>query len=114
MPDAEGSTVDVGDVLHYEILLDGVKVGESATPEFTLTAVTAGEHTVSIIAVYASGSSVAGTATFTVTSGIDGIQVTAPDAPAEFYNVAGQRLLTAPTRGIYIEKRGTTAILRTH
>ena len=114
VPDAEGSTVDVGDVLHYEILLDGVKVGESATPEFTLTAVTAGEHTVSIIAVYASGSSVAGTATFTVTSGIDGIQVTAPDAPAEFYNVAGQRLLTAPTRGIYIEKRGTTAILRTH
>ena len=115
VPDAEGNAIDVGDVLRYEIWLDGTKVGESSSAEFRLTGVAPGEHTVGVVAVYASGSSVAGTYTFTTSSGVGFIRLNDPagSGPAEYYNVAGQRLLSAPTRGIFIEKRGATATLRT-
>lgn len=53
----DSTAVDVGLVDHYIIWLDGVQVGTSTTPTFTLTNVTDGHHTVTIQAIYTSGAS---------------------------------------------------------
>lgn len=54
--DGQGETLDYGNVLHYEIYLDGTLVGTTETPEYTFTALE-GSHTVGICAVYQNGSS---------------------------------------------------------
>lgn len=53
----EGTTVDVGYIQHYEVYLDGVLKGTALQPQFTFSHLQAGEHTVGIKAIYASGAS---------------------------------------------------------
>ncbi len=85
IPDAEGSLVDVGDVLRYEIYLDGQKVGESEEPEFTLDNLKAGtSHKVGIVAVYASGSSPMGEYTFSTPTGLTAPTVGGAEATPRF------------------------------
>ena len=50
--DGEGETVDYGNILHFEVSLDGKQVGTTETPEFLLTDLTPGDHTVGVQAVY--------------------------------------------------------------
>lgn len=62
----EGSSVDVGYVQHYEVYLDGVLKGTATEPQFVLPRLAAGEHTVGIKAIYASGASQLVEYTFTL------------------------------------------------
>lgn len=106
--DDSDSKVDVGNVLHYEVYLDGELKGEPQETQFAFTGLTAGEHTVGIKAVYKSGVSEMAEYTFNAQSGVgeveadaftavgvsDAVQVTA-SVPAELtiVDMAGRTLL---------------------
>lgn len=106
--DDSDSKVDVGNVLHYEVYLDGELKGEPQETQFAFTGLTAGEHTVGIKAVYKSGVSEMAEYTFNAQSGVGeveadaftavgvsgAIQVTA-SVPAELtiVDMAGRTLL---------------------
>ena len=104
----EGSGVqkDYGNVLHFNIYLDGKKVGESATPSFTINNVSEGKHTVGIEAVYKN--SVSKMATYElVATGIGSVKVDAANADVEIYNIAGQKLnanFQSLPQGVYVVK----------
>lgn len=53
----QGETVDYGNVIRFEIFLDGTLIGESTTPSFTLPPLSGGSHTIGIRAIYQSGQS---------------------------------------------------------
>ncbi|MDO4510629.1 MAG: choice-of-anchor J domain-containing protein [Bacteroidales bacterium] len=67
----EGTTVDVGEVKKYIVTLDGAEAGAVTEPEITLHDVTAGKHTATVQAEYASGMSQMITRNFTVNLGGD-------------------------------------------
>lgn len=106
--DDSDSKVDVGNVLHYEVYLDGELKGEPQETQFAFTGLTAGEHTVGIKAVYKSGVSEMAEYTFNAQSGVGeveagaftavgvsgAVQVTA-SVPAELtiVDMAGRTLL---------------------
>ena len=97
---------DYGNVLHFNIYLDGKKVGESATPSFTINNVSEGKHTVGIEAVYRN--SVSKMATYElVATGIGSVKVDAANADVEIYNIAGQKLnanFQSLPQGVYVVK----------
>lgn len=106
--DDSDSKVDVGNVLHYEVYLDGELKGEPQETQFAFTGLTAGEHTVGIKAVYKSGVSEMAEYMFNAQSGVGeveadaftavgvsgAVQVTA-SVPAELtiFDMAGRTLL---------------------
>ena len=67
--DGQGETVDYGNIVRFDIYLDGVKVGECPTPQFVFMSLPYGLHTIGICAIYQNGMSemaeyeVAGTTT---------------------------------------------------
>lgn len=75
--DNSDSKVDVGNVLHYEVYLDGELKGEPQETQFTFTGLTAGEHTVGIKAVYRSGVSEMSEYTFNAQSGVGEVEADA-------------------------------------
>lgn len=102
----QGEVIDYGNVVRFEIYLDGAKVGESETPEFTLPALTDGEHTVGIKAIYQNDASEMATYTIS-TSGILEIEGDSSDAPAELFDLSGRRVNVAEApAGVYILRRG--------
>lgn len=107
----EGETpfVDYGNVLRYDIFVDGVKVGESATPTFTIDSLAPGTHTIGIVAVYKSGQSEMGEYVVDVATGIQTVQLDSQAASGEVYSLSGQKLgqryADLPT-GIYLVKKG--------
>lgn len=66
----QGEIVDYGNVVRFDISLDGEKLGEASTPQYRLPLLSEGEHTVGIKAVYKSGESKVVTYILKVTSGI--------------------------------------------
>lgn len=99
----EAESVDYGNVIRYEIYVDGEKVGETTEPEFTIPALGPGEHTIEIVAVYRNGNSEPGVYTLT-TSGLQRIEIDAT-APSEYFDLMGRRL-SAPATGITLLRRG--------
>ena len=75
--DDSDSKVDVGNVLHYEVYLDGELKGEPQETQFAFTGLTAGEHTVGIKAVYKSGVSEMEEYTFNAQSGVGEVEADA-------------------------------------
>lgn len=75
--DDSDSMVDVGNVLHYEVYLDGELKGEPQKTQFAFTGLTAGEHTVGIKAVYKSGVSEMAEYTFNAQSGVGEVEADA-------------------------------------
>ena len=75
--DDSDSKVDVGNVLHYEVYLDGELKGEPQETQFAFTGLTAGEHTVGIKAVYKSGVSEMVEYTFNAQSGVGEVEADA-------------------------------------
>ena len=55
--DEEGSAIDVGFIVNYEVQLDGNLMGTTVTPSYEFHNLKPGMHTVGIKAVYASGAS---------------------------------------------------------
>ncbi len=105
--DGQGEVIDFGNVVRYDIYVDGQKVGESTTPSFVLPVLSADQHTVSICAVYQSSQSemaeyVIGAATGLASVKLDGNQ------PSAVYSLSGQymgqRTAHLPA-GIYVVKQ---------
>ena len=55
--EGQGETLDYGNVVRFDIYLDGTKVGQSATPSFVIGPLSEGRHVVGIQAIYRDGQS---------------------------------------------------------
>lgn len=110
--DGQGEVVDYGNVVRFEISVDGTKIGESQTPTFTIPVLSAGRHTIGIKAIYKSGESevatyeVEGTAGITLNT-IDSTSATAVYSLSGTY--MGQNARTLPS-GIYLVKQNGKTI----
>ena len=110
-----GETVftDYGNVIRYDIYVDGLKVAESTTPTYTLTGLSEGQHTIGITAVYKNGESEMGTITVNVTSSVANITATTGTDTREAFTLSGQKTNATPAimpKGIYIVKKGNRYI----
>lgn len=72
-PAEDGAAANVGNVLSYEVFLDGVSKGTTQTASFDLTGVTPGTHTVGIEARYESGVSERAEYSFTTDAGVEDV-----------------------------------------
>lgn len=72
-PKEDGAAVNVGNVLSYEVFLDGVSQGTTQTASFDLTGVTPGTHTVGIEARYESGVSERAEYSFSTDAGVEDV-----------------------------------------
>ena len=72
-PAEDGAAANVGNVLSYEVFLDGVSQGTTQTASFDLTGVTPGTHTVGIEARYESGVSERAEYSFTTDAGVEDV-----------------------------------------
>lgn len=118
---------DVGDVLKYEVYLDGVLKGTVEESSYTFEGISAGEHTVGVKAFYVSGESAMTEYKFNTHSGVASIsgddvaiaggkgviRIAAPCGLVEVYNLAGQLVATsnvdteqqiAVPAGVYVVK----------
>ena len=106
--DGSSAAVDYGNVVKYNIYLDGNKVGESATSTFTIANVPAGSHTIGVEAVYKNSVSEMGTYEIVV-NGIENVRLDTMPADAEVYDVAGRKInagVRSLPRGVYVLKSG--------
>jgi len=103
----QGEIIDYGNVVRFEISLDGQSVGQSESPVFVLPPLSEGEHVVGIKAVYQSGESEVVEYTFTYSTGIAAVRLD-PSAPMSVYNLSGmyvgQQINDLP-RGVYFVKQ---------
>lgn len=110
----DAPVIDYGNVVRYDIYLDGVKVGESTTPNYTFTDMAMGQHTIGIVAVYQNGSSEMAEYVVDVTTGIATIMLdSAVDASSEIYSLSGQRMearWSSLPKGIYLVKKNNEYI----
>ncbi len=110
----DAPVIDYGNVVRYDIYLDGVKVGESTTPNYTFTDMAMGQHTIGIVAVYQNGSSEMAEYVVDVTTGIATVMLdSAVDASSEVYSLSGQRMETrwgSLPKGIYLVKKNNEYI----
>ena len=110
-PAEEGELAYVGNVLSYEVFLDGVSQGTTDTPSFAISGVAPGRHTIGIEARYASGVSERAEYTFSTDAGIEdaadgGVVVYGAsgavcidatfDGEVEVFTLAGQRIVEEP------------------
>ncbi len=105
--DGQGEIVDYGNVVRFEISVDGERVGQSECAEFVLPAMTDGQHTIGIKAVYQNGESQEATYIITVSTGI--AAMTARQlSPMMVYDLSGMymgnRLNNLPA-GIYFVRQ---------
>lgn len=108
----EAPVVDYGNVVRYDIYLDGVKVGESTTATFTFTNLSEGQHTIGIKAIYLNGDSEMAEYVVNITSGIATIRLDTA-TPDEVYSIDGQRMAARWNdlpRGIYLVKKNNEFI----
>lgn len=110
--DGQGEIVDYGNVVRYDILLDGEKIGESTDAQFTLPVLSGGSHVVGIRAIYKNGQSEL--AEYTINSTAISVPSVAGAAqPAEYFNMQGQKVLTPRSGGIYLlRQNGKTVKIR--
>ena len=106
--DGQGEIIDCGNVVRYDVSLDGQKIGETTTSEYRLPKLSEGEHTIGIKAVYKSGESKEITYLLNVTSGIVSVMLNNA-LPMQVYNLSGMYVgndLNSMARGIYMVKQG--------
>ena len=105
--DGHGEVVDYGNVVRFDISLDGQHIGETTQAVFTLPPLTPGSHVVGIQAIYQNGASEVATYTFTAT-GITPVLTGSPSGAPAVYSLSGQYLgttLAKQSAGIYIVKQ---------
>ncbi|MDE6125866.1 MAG: T9SS type A sorting domain-containing protein, partial [Muribaculaceae bacterium] len=103
----QGEYIDYGNVVRYEIYLDGVKAGESETPEFVFDDLGEGDHTVGIKAIYQNGASETATYTIAGKSGVTLVTGDSSDAPAQLFDLSGRRVSDSEApAGVYILRQG--------
>lgn len=87
----EATSVDFGNIINFEIAIDGEKVAETTSAECTLPPLSGGDHTIAITAVYRSGRSQAGLYTLSVASVTE---IEYPGGQTEFHDLQGRRTVT--------------------
>ena len=103
----QGELVDYGNVVRFDIYLDGTKVGETDKPEFVLPNVTTGHHVIGIKAIYQNSESLLVEYEFGETDGIDTFHLppsTLHPSPSTHYDLLGHPA-TPSGKGIFIVKR---------
>ena len=113
--DGQGEVVDYGNVVRFEISVDGTKVGESQTPTFVLPPLSSESHVIGIKAIYQSGESETAEYVIEGTTGI-AHHVVLPVADTAVYSLSGvymgSQISTLPS-GIYVVKsNGKTIKIR--
>ena len=104
--------MDYGNVVKYNVYLDGTLVAESSVPSFTLTGISSGDHTIGLEAVYKNATSERSYYDIS-TSAIGVVCVEAIPADAHVYNLNGQLLaspLETQPQGLYVVKCGDKAV----
>ena len=108
---AEGSeaVIDYGNVVRFDIFVDGEKVGEATEAVFTLPPLTSGTHTIGIQAVYQNGSSTIGEYVISIDpTAIPASPLTSHLSPLNsVYDLQGRVMADSPSslnKGIYIFK----------
>lgn len=107
--DGETPFIDYGNVVRYDIYVDGVKIGESTTPTYTLTGLGLGSHTVGIVAVYQNAVSEMATVTVNVSTDMIPVTLQSAEPAADVYTLSGQKVrqqLNQLPKGIYIIRSG--------
>ena len=97
----EGETIDYGNVVKYEIYLDGVLFGESETTYFQLSGISNGTHIVGIRAIYQNGASQTVDYTLTIATGVKEVQ-SSKSKVQHSYTVSGLPMTTFKGKGINI------------
>lgn len=94
-------TVDFGNVINFEISLDGKPYAVVEEPFVELSNLTTGSHTIGVKAIYKSGASEEAFYTFNATTGIN--TVTLGSRSDDIYNIMGQKITHKNAMpGIYI------------
>ena len=98
-----GETVDYGNVIRYDIYLDGTKIAETTTPAYTFTNLSEGMHTVGIIAIYQHGQSEMGTITINVDTAISLPTLSTNNSAPQIFDLSGRKIKTPSlSHGVYI------------
>ena len=92
--DGQGEVVDYGNVVRFDITVDGQKVGESKEPVFTLPELSVGTHTIGIQAIYLNAQSPVAEYILSVTTGINAPTATTPvgSPSGQVYDLQGRRI----------------------
>jgi translation elongation factor P/translation initiation factor 5A len=110
----QGEIIDYGNVVRYDIFLDGVKIGETTTPTFVIDGLPAGHHVVAVQAVYKNGVSELATYEIGGTVGIAAVQHLPTASDGEVYDLTGRRVgkssifnvqSSMSKRGVFIVKK---------
>lgn len=108
----QGEVVDYGNIVRFDILVDGQKIGESTVPSFILPVLSEGRHTIGIKAIYQTGESEMATYEIEGTAGISQTAI-GTSAPTAIYSLSGvymgQQTGALPA-GIYLVKRNGATI----
>ena len=105
--DGESTFVDYGNVLYYNIFVDGEKVAETHSPTVTLTNLSDGHHTIGIVAVYLNEQSEMATISIDLSNVINTVSLERGDVAQEVFTMSGQRLkdnINTLPKGLYIIK----------
>ena len=99
--DGHGETVDYGNIVRFDIYIDGVKVGESDVPQYVITALDKGSHVIGIQAVYQNGMSAITEYVIENMTAIRNVETTTEDADGHLTDLLGRRVVM-PKHGIYL------------
>ncbi len=107
----QGAFVDYGNVVRFDIYLDGEKIGESQSPSFVINNLAAGYHVIGICAVYQKGQSEMAYYEIGGTTAVNKLE--ALPTTSALYDLSGRRLdIRMPMKkGIYV-KNGKKVILK--
>ena len=110
--DGSGTVMDYGNVVKFNVYLDGTKVGDTTTSEYTLNGLTEGNHTIGIEAVYKNATSEMATYELVVTA-IGEVKVNVVPQNAEIFTLSGQKMncsVDALPQGVYVVKSGNAVM----
>lgn len=99
--DGHGETVDYGNIVRFDIYIDGVKVGESDVPQYVITALDKGSHVIGIQAVYQNGMSAITEYVIENMTAIRTIGTTTEGTDGHLTDLLGRRVVM-PKHGIYL------------
>lgn len=99
--DGHGETVDYGNIVRFDIYIDGVKVGESDVPQYVITALDKGSHVIGIQAVYQNGMSAITEYVIEDMTAIRTIGTTTEGTDGHLTDLLGRRVVM-PKHGIYL------------
>lgn len=106
--DGETMTIDFGNVVDYDVSLDGEAYAKTTQPTICITDVSAGTHTVGVKANYQSGASEEAFYTFSVATGIKTVNCDKSHENVA-YDLAGRRVGKL-TKGVYIVNQKVISI----